>query len=249
MMARYSRALLSLALLGLLAACGGTAATTTPAAVATTAPATATTASAAPAPAASPTTTATPRAATSAATPATPRATPATPGTPATPTRAASPATGATPARPASPVAPGGGTVMTDADNQCQVTLPANFTPDPAGGGSAVSADEQVGVNLLSFPVDTFGFAGATDFIIGTISASVEGYREIDRQSGNSRGRPFTSVSFEGTSVGEPVAGRFYFVQEGTNVCALTVVMRAAAASQYATAIDAMIESIQAVRP
>jgi hypothetical protein len=45
------------------------------------------------------------------------------------------------------------------------------------------------------------------------------------------------------------VAGRFHFVQEGANVCALTVVMQAAAAGEYATTIDALAESVQAVRP
>ncbi len=250
MIPRCARALLSLTVLGLLAACGGTAATNTPAAVATTAPASATTASA-PSVAASPATSAAPRASTPASTPATPAATPATPrATPTTPTRAASPAaaTPATPLRPASPSA-GGGTVMTDADNQCQVTLPTTFTPDPAGGGNAVSADERVGVNVLAFPVDTFGFDGTIDFIIGTVSASVEGYQETGRQSGTSRGRQYTDVTYQGTSVGEPVAGRFHFVQEGANVCALTVVMQAAAACEYATTIDALAESVQAVRP
>jgi hypothetical protein len=251
MIPRCARALLSLALAGLLAACGGSAATNTPAAIATTAPASATTAGAPPS-AASPAMSAAPRVATP-ATPATPAATLATPrATPATPTRAASPATAATPAtpaRPASPTAAGGGMVLTDADNQCQVTLPANFTPDPAGGGNAVSADERVGINVLAFPVDPFGFEGTIDFIIGTVSASVEGYQETDRQSGTSRGRPYTDVSFQGTSVGEPVAGRFYFVQEGANICALTVVMQAAAAGEYAATIDALAESLQAVTP
>ena len=249
MLIRYTRALLGLALLGLLAACGGTAATTTPAAVATTAPTIAATsaapasAAASPAPSATPATVATPRAATPIGTPATPRATPGTPGTPGTPVRA----TPATPARPASPTT--GGIVLTDTDNLCQVTLPATFTPDPAGGGNAVSGDERVGLNLLSFPEATFGFAGTVDFIIGTISASVEGYQEVGRESGTSRGRPYTSVAFQGASVGEPVAGRFYLVQEGPTVCALTVIMQAAAASEYAATVDALAESVQAVRP
>jgi hypothetical protein len=71
----------------------------------------------------------------------------------------------------------------------------------------------------------------------------------VGRESGTSRGRPYTNVTFQGASVGQPVAGRFYLVQEGPNVCALTVVMEAAAASQYAATIDALVDSVQAVRP
>jgi hypothetical protein len=138
---------------------------------------------------------------------------------------------------------------MTDADNQCQVTLPATFTPDPAGGGNAVSADERAAINLTAFPVDAFGYEGTVDFIVGTVSATIEGYNETERGTGLSRGRQFTSVDFEGTSAGQPVVGQFYFVEEGANVCALTVVMEAAAESQYATTVDALAESVQAVRP
>lgn len=256
MILRLSRLVAILGLITLLAACGGAAATATPPPTNTPVPPTNTavppTNTAVPptATAVPPTATAVPPTAT--AVPPTATAVPPTATRPApTATQPAPTATraAATATRPTASSAPttGAGKVLKDSDNVCQATVPSNFTTD--ADGNAVSADQNMAVNLVSFPVDAFGFEGTVAFISETLSTTLENYTEIDNQSGTDRGRPFTVITFTATSEGQDIVGQFYFVQETANVCALTTAVLKSALSQYTDTIVNIVDSVQAVKP
>jgi hypothetical protein len=240
---RFSRVLMACGLILLLAACGGAAATATPPPTNTPVPPTNTavppTNTAVP-----PTNTAVPPTAT--AVPPTATAVPPTATVAPTATR---PAPTATRPVPTATRATSGGTtkVLKDSDNVCQVSVPANFTTDAEG--NAVSPDENFALNLVSFPVDTFGFEGTVDFIVELLKASLQNFTEVDNTSGTDRGRPFNIVTFTATSAGENVVGQFYFVQETTNVCALTTLVLAAQLPQYQDLMVNLVDSVQAVKP
>ena len=247
MMVRLFRAVSTLGLVFLLAACGGTAATNTPPPANTAAPAAATTA---------PTNTVAPATPTTA--PATPTTAPATPTTvPATPTTAASPtraaasptrAAAASPTRAGTPSA-GAGNVLVDAENACQVTLPANFTADAAGGGNATSNDDNAFLNISSFPTEPLGFQETARLFVDGFTTQIDNYVEADRQEGTDRGRQFLGVTFTATLAGEPIVGQFYFVEEAGTSCALSVLVKESAASGYGDTIGALVDSVQAVKP
>jgi hypothetical protein len=244
---RLSRVLMSIGLILLLAACGGAAATATPPPTNTPVPPTNT--------AVPPTNTAvpptnTPVPPTATAVPPTATAVPPTATTaPPTATRPAPTATrpAATATRPAASVAPGAGKVLKDSDNVCQATVPSNFTVDADGNASA--PDDNLAFNLVSFPVDAFGFEGTVEFISETLAATLQDYTEVDNQSGTDRGRPFTVITFTATSVGEDIIGQFYFVQENTNVCALTAIVLASQVDKYQDIMVNVVDSVKAVTP
>jgi hypothetical protein len=252
-MVRLFRTLSTLGLVLLLAACGGAAATATPPPTNTPVPPTATTvpptATAVPPTntVAPPTATIVPPTATVAATATRP---PATPTTAATATRPAATATraaaGASPTRPATA---GGGGVLVDAANGCQVTLPATFTADAAGGGNATANDDNAFLNLSSFPTEPLGFEPTAQLFIDGFTTAIDDYKEADRQQGTDRGRPFLGVTFTATLVGEPLRGQFYFVQEAGTTCALSVLVKESVASGYGDIIGALVDSVQAVKP
>jgi hypothetical protein len=234
-----------LGLILLLAACGGAAATATPPPTNTPVPPTAT--------AVPPTNTPVPPTNTPVpptATAVPPTATAVPPTATAVPPTATKPAPTAT--RPAATATKGttstGGTkVLKDSDNTCQATIPASFTTDT--DGNAISDDENLALNLVSFPADAFGFQGTVEFISETVAASLENYTEVDNQSGTDKGRPFTVITFTATSQGEDIIGQFFFVQEGSNVCSLTTLVLASAIDQYQDTIVNISESVTAVKP
>jgi hypothetical protein len=239
-----------LGLISLLAACGGAAATATPPPTATKVPPTNT--------AIPPTNTPVPPTNTPVPptnTPVPPTATSVPPtNTPVPPTATRPAPTATRPAPTATRPAPAatrgtasGGKVITDSDNVCQATVPATFTTDT--DGNAVSPDEDLAVNLVSFPEEAFGFEGTVEFISETLAASIDDYTEVDNQSGTDRGRPFTVITFTATSEGQDLIGQFYFVQDGDNVCALTTAVLASVATQYTDTIVSITESVEAVKP
>ena len=234
---RLSRALATLGLVFLLAACGGAAATATPPPTNTPVPPTAT-----PIPP-----TATPVPPTNTPVPPTATAVPPT-NTPVPPT-ATRPAPTAT--RPAAATVPAttSGNVMVDAQNACQVTLPENFTADAAGGGNATSNDDNAFLNLSSFPTEPLGLEQTAELFIEGFSGSIDNYQEVDRQEGTDRGRPFIGVTFTASLQGEPVVGQFYFVDESGTACSLSVLVKESVASGYGDTIGALVDSVQAVKP
>jgi hypothetical protein len=138
---------------------------------------------------------------------------------------------------------------MTDADQKCQVTLPANWTPDPAGGGNATSNDTNAFLNLTSLPSEPLGLEATANLFVEGFKGSVTDYKEANRQSGTDRGRPYSGVTFTGSLASEPVVGQFYFVQEGPTLCALSVLVKQSVASGYADIIGNLVDSVQAVKP
>jgi hypothetical protein len=141
------------------------------------------------------------------------------------------------------------GAVMLDTEKKCQVTLPASFTPDATGDGNATSSDGNAFLNLTSFDTEPLGFEATTQLVIDEFSAAIDDYEETERRSGTNRGRPFTGVTFTATLVGQPRLGQFYFVQEGSTTCAISIVVLQSAASGFGDTIDALVASVQAAQP
>ena len=161
------------------------------------------------------------------------------------------PATTATVTRQAATAtrtATAGGTVLTDARKACQATLPAIFTPDPAGDGTATSRDGYASLRLESFPAEPRDLEAAAAAFIESARGAIGDYAEFDRHSGTNDGLPVVTVVFTGARAGEPVVGQFYFVQDGPTICALTTTVLAWGAAGY-TELGPLVDSVRAVRP
>jgi hypothetical protein len=256
---QHLRTLSFLGLIVLLVACGGAAPTSTPPPTATTAPPptptlaptntpvppTATpapTATAAPTATSAPTATAA-RAATTPAPTATAARTATTPPSPsASPTATVSGGAAAT--RPAA----GGGATATDSEGKCQMALPADFREDASSKGNFTSGDTRAFASLQSFDA-LLGLTGSVDLFLSTFKGFVTDYAEVSRVPSQSRGRDAERVDFTGSLAGQAVKGTLYFVQDGSTICSLSFLTFADAEAQYAPALAAMIDSLQAVKP
>ncbi len=244
-MQRQLRGLLALALSALLAACGlpGLAQpTSTPVPTAT------------PLPTPTPVPTNTPVPPT--ATPLPPTATPVPPT--ATPTRVPPTSTPvarstaqptAAPGRPTAtaPAASPAGKVR-DSEGACEMTLPAGFSEEEAGSGNIISDDEEAFANLSSFESSGLGLETEANIFLEVFKALVDNYAETNRTTRQIRGRDVVAVDFTGDIDGQPVAGSFVFLQDGSTVCGLTFISLASAANRYQTALETMILSLEAVK-
>jgi hypothetical protein len=160
------------------------------------------------------------------------------------------PGSTATVARPAAtaPAAAPAGKVR-DSEGACEMTLPAGFSEDAAGSGNITSDDQEAFANLSSYPSTGLGLASEADVFIEIFKAIVNNYAETNRTTTQVRGRDVVAVDFTGDLQGQPVAGSFVFLQDGSTVCGLTFVSFASAADRYQPALDAMVLSLQAVKP
>ena len=243
---RHLRALSFLGLIILLVACGGAAPTATPPPTATTAPPST--------PTLAPTNTPVPPTATPVPTAtAAPTATPAPTATTARtattpPSPSASPTAtvsgGAAATRPAA----GGGATATDSEGKCQMALPADFNEDASSKGNFTSGDTRAFASLQSFDA-LLGLTGSVDLFLGTFKGFVTDYAEVSRVPSQSRGRDAERIDFTGSLAGQAVKGTLYFVQDGSTICSLSFLTFADAEAQYAPALAAMIDSLQAVKP
>ena len=77
----------------------------------------------------------------------------------------------------------------------------------------------------------------------------VTDYAEVSRVPSQSRGRDAERIDFTGSLAGQAVKGTLYFVQDGSTICSLSFLTFADAEAQYAPALAAMIDSLQAVKP
>ena len=138
---------------------------------------------------------------------------------------------------------------MVDTTKACQVTLAGTFVEDSGGGGNATTTDDNAFLNLSAFPSQPLGFEQTATLFIEGFTQAIDDYKEADRQQGTDRGRPYLGVTFTATLIGEPIVGQFYFVEEAGNTCALSVLVKQSAASNYGSIIGSLVDSVQAVKP
>ncbi len=157
------------------------------------------------------------------------------------------PGSTATAARPAAtaPAAPAG--KVRDSDGACEMTLPAGFSEDEAGSGNFTSDDDEAFANLSSFESTGLGLETEANIFLEVFKALVSNYAETNRTTTQVRGRDVVAVDFTGDLQGQPVAGSFVFLQDGSTVCGLTFISFASAADRYQPALETMILSLEAV--
>ena len=246
-MQRVLRGLLALALSALLAACGLPSLaqpTSTPVPTATPLPTPTPVPTNTPVP---PTATPVPPTATATAVPPTPTRTTAPPtNTPVARATAQPTAALGRPTATAPAASPAG--KVRDSEGACEMTIPAGFSEEEAGSGNIISDDEEAFANLSSFESSGLGLETEANIFLEVFKALVDNYAETNRTTRQIRGRDVVAVDFTGDIDGQPVAGRFVFLQDGSTVCGLTFISLASAADRHQSALETMILSLEAVR-
>ena len=240
-MQRQLRGLLALALSALLAACGlpGLAQpTSTPVPTATPLPT----------PTLVPTNTPVPPTATATRVPPTSTRAATATAQPTVSRGQGSTATAGRPAATAPAASPPAGKVR-DSEGACEMTLPTGFSEDQAGSGNFTSDDEEAFANLTSFESSGLGLTTEATFFIEAFKTIIGNYQETNRTADQIRGRDVLGVDFTGDIEGQPIAGSLIFLQDGSTVCSLTFISFASAADRYQPAREAMILSLEVVKP
>ena len=57
------------------------------------------------------------------------------------------------------------------------------------------------------------------------------------------------AIDFTGDIQGQPVAGSFVFLEDGSTVCGLTFISFASAADRYRPAFETMVLSLEVIKP
>lgn len=232
-----------------LAACGGTAATNTPAPAATTAATAAATATRTTGAAATPATSAV----ASPASPTRAASTPATPGTPGTPRPSGTPATPgrATPGTPGTPGTPraGGTTVGTDETNTCQIGVPSGFTA--VGGQPGAWTDRSALIIVTVVPMAGMDFATFTQTIPALI-ATTPGTTVGATQTSPDRYRADFTATADPTNLLIPYAAAGTFVAvpaTGGNACAAELIFPQGQEATYTPLVEPFVASVRPRQP
>lgn len=163
-------------------------------------------------------------------------------GLAATATRPAATATRPAASASASASAAGSGAIVTDEDKRCQMALPAGITEDAPGSGEFTLAND-AGFALLQ-SIEGADLATTVTFFIPSFTAIFTDYQEVNRTKAADSER----VDFTGELI-QPLRGTMYFKQFGSVTCNLILVTYTSSNFPYDQALNAMISSLQAVKP
>jgi hypothetical protein len=132
--------------------------------------------------------------------------------------------------------------VVTDAENRCQMMLPAGMTEDAPGTGEFTLDDDQ-GFALLQ-SIEGADLDTTVELFTASFTPIFTDYTETNRVTTADSDR----IDFTGEFILE-VKGTMYFKQFDNVICNVILFVYTTSDAPYDTILNTMIDSLQLVKP